>query len=88
MKTITIKTATEERNAVMGDYGITPESTGWTLNERNDHTIRVHENCRTRRQARAMWLEIFEDFIRDHEGDGLRTTDKAIMQAEAAFLAA
>jgi len=86
MKTNTIKTATEERNAVMGDYGITPEATGWTLNERNENTIRVHELCRTRRQARAMWLEIFGDFIRDHEGDGLRTTDRAIMQTEAAFL--
>lgn len=65
MKTITINTAIEERNAVMGDYGITPASTGWTLNERNNHTIRVHESCRTRRQARAMWLEIFEDHICD-----------------------
>lgn len=81
MKNITIKTATEERNAVMGDYGVTPSGTGWTLNQHNDHTIRVHNECRTRRQARAMWLEIFMD-NGNIETESIRFTDRAILKME------
>lgn len=82
MKNITIKTAVAERNAVMGDYGISPESTGWTLNERNDHTIRIHNACRTRRQARAMWLETFMSHTCCLEAEQLRFTDRWVLEIE------
>lgn len=82
MKNIAIKTAIAERNAVMGDYGITPSATGWTLNEKHDHTIRISNACRTRRQARAMWLETFMDYTTCLEAEQLRFTDRCVLKIE------
>lgn len=83
MKHITIRTSTEERDAVMGNYGINPEDTHWTLHERNRHTWEIADLCRTRRQARAMWLEMFAEWI-----DKYRSTDEAILEVESEFLKA
>lgn len=81
MKHIKIKTAAEERDAVMGDYKIEPLETGWTLHERNRHTWEIAEMCSTRRQARALWLQMFDDRIEE-----LRSTDRHILEVEKAFL--